>query len=149
MPTRKERNALHLVWTPFLALGISTIDDQHRELFRRFNSLIDALTEGSANEDLPGLVRFLEDYTVTHFGMEETAMDRYGYGAADAHKAQHAKFVEDISSLKQRLQASGPARQLAIDTAKELADWLLRHVQGTDQDLGRFLRVAMPLRKAA
>lgn len=139
---------MKLEWTPLLSIGISVIDDQHIELFNRFNRLFDALTEGDAKEEVAKVVQFLEDYTVTHFGMEEKVMDRYSYSAASSHKAQHAVFIADFVSLKEQLISSGYSRPPAIEIVKRLGEWLLNHVGRTDRELGSFLRIAM-MRKAA
>lgn len=139
---------MRLEWTPYLAVGISTIDDQHMELFRKFNNLLDALTEGDAKEEVAKVVQFLEDYTVTHFGMEEKVMDRYSYAATSAHKAQHAEFIADFVSLKERLLASNYSKPLAAQMLQRLAEWLLNHVGRIDRELGSFLKIAM-MRRAA
>lgn len=140
---------MNLEWSPYLAVGVSVIDDQHIELFSRFNKLLDALTQGSGKEEVASVVTFLEGYVVTHFTMEEQVMDRYSYAAASAHKAQHAKFVDDFSSFKEQLIATGVSTSLAIAMLKRLGEWLVNHVGNTDRQLGGFLRVAMMVRKAA
>ena len=138
-----------LEWTPYLAVGVSVIDDQHIELFNRFNRLYDALEQGKGKEEMSSVVKFLEDYVVTHFGMEEDVMNRYSYAAASAHKAQHASFVKDFTSFKKQLATTGFSRPLVTDLLTRLSDWLMDHVGRSDQQLGKFLRVAMMVRKAA
>jgi len=146
---RRERIILFLQWTPYLSVGISVIDNQHIELFSRFNRLLEALTQGNAREELVSLADFLEEYVAVHFGKEQELMDLYSYAGAEGHKAQHAGFVSDLASLKGRLETSGASVQLAVDTLKRLGDWLLKHIGASDQHLGRFLKVAMFTRKAA
>jgi hemerythrin len=145
----KERADLNLEWTPYLAVGVSVIDDQHRELFRRFNRLSHAVMQGEVKEELSNVVKFLEDYVVSHFGMEEEVMDRYSYTGASAHKAQHAQFAADLASFKKQLETSGSSTALAGDMLKRLGEWLLNHVGKSDRELGSFLQVAMRVRKAA
>lgn len=139
---------MRLEWNPYLAIGISTIDDQHMELFRRFNSMLDALTEGNGKEEVAKVVQFLEDYTITHFGMEEQVMDRYSYPASLAHKAQHAEFIADFTSHKEQLIATSYSKALSVQMLERLAEWLLNHVGRRDRELGSFLKIAM-MRKAA
>lgn len=139
---------MRLEWSTHLAIGISVIDDQHIELFTRFNGLLDALTDGDDKEEVANVVQFLEDYTITHFAMEEKVMDRYSYVGSSAHKAQHATFTAEFASLREKLIASGFGRPLAIEMLRQLGEWLLNHVERTDRELGSFLRLAM-MRKAA
>ena len=140
---------MRLEWSPNLAVGVIVIDDQHIELFSRFNSLLDVLTEGDGREEVMDVVKFLEDYVVTHFGMEEKVMDRYSYGAASGHRAQHAIFTSDFALLKERLTPSGYNRSAAVELLQKMGDWLLNHVSRTDKALGGFLSVAMTVRRAA
>jgi hemerythrin len=145
----KELIILHIEWTPYLALGVSVIDNQHMELFGRFNSLVDALMQDQGEKELAGVIDFLQDYVVTHFAAEEEIMDRYSYATVSAHKSQHEAFVEDFASFRKQLESSAANRTLAVDVLKRLGEWLVNHVQRTDQHLGAFLRVAMAVRRAA
>lgn len=140
---------MNLQWSVSLAVGVSVIDDQHMELFSRFNRLLNALTHGNGKEELVNVVKFLEDYVVTHFGMEEKVMERYAYPAISAHKAQHSIFTTEFASFKKDLATSGFSRQLAIDILEKMGEWLVNHVGETDRNLGKFLQVAMMIRKTA
>ena len=140
---------MNLKWSPYLAVGVSSIDDQNIELFNRFNRLLDAVVGGNANEELASTVKFLVEYVVSHLETEDKVIDRYAYPEALIHKAEHSRFVADIATFKERLRASGAERSLAVDVLKRLGDWLQNHVGRTDQELRQFLRVAMTTRKAA
>jgi hemerythrin len=140
---------VELRWTPYLAVGINTIDNQHKELFDRFNRLMDAIAYGDAKEELASIIVFLGDYVVTHFGTEEKMMDRYSYPSSTAHKAQHAIFVRDFASAKSQLLTSGANIELTADTVNKLAEWLVNHIGRVDKALGGFLKAAMMVRKAA
>jgi hemerythrin len=131
-----------------MAIGVSVIDNQHQELFVRFNRLLNALGEGSVKEELASTISFLQDYAVTHFGTEESMMDRYSYPDAPSHKAQHAVFARDFAQAKKQLETSGVSADLAVGIVTELGEWLVKHIGGTDKRLGAYLRMAM-MRKAA
>jgi hemerythrin len=147
---KKERGPLqHIQWTPYLAIGISKIDDQHIELFNRFNNLVDGLTQEKEKEELARIVSFLGDYTINHFGCEEEAMTRYQFPATATHTAEHTAFKKDFALLKQRVESSGPSTKLAVELLQQMGDWLVRHVEKSDQNLGRFLKVAMMIKRAA
>lgn len=61
-------------WTQDLSTGSDEIDNQHKELFRRINSLLDACNQGKGREEIGKTVQFLEDYVITHFSAEEEYM---------------------------------------------------------------------------
>ncbi len=61
-------------WTEKLATGISTIDSQHKELFRRINNLVTAIKERRCKTEIDGTIKFLDDYARVHFSEEEKHM---------------------------------------------------------------------------
>jgi hemerythrin len=60
-----------VAWTEELATGIEVIDDQHKELFRRIDGLLEACKAGKGREAVAGVLAFLENYVVEHFAAEE------------------------------------------------------------------------------
>jgi hemerythrin len=47
-------------WTEDLTVGVEAIDNQHKELFSRINSLADAIRQGKCTYIIHGVVTFLE-----------------------------------------------------------------------------------------
>ena len=58
-------------WNEKLATGNSNIDDQHKELFCRFDTLLAACNQRKGKDEVHNLLLFLGDYVKTHFSMEE------------------------------------------------------------------------------
>ena len=129
-----------LQWTEQLSTSVDQIDREHRELIVRVNSLLAALDRGSGREDITGIVQFLTDYVVFHFGNEEKAMAQYGYPDSRQHKAQHEQFVKTFGRLKERLLREGTGPQLIEDTRQLVVDWLINHIKYADRGLGLFLK---------
>ncbi len=130
-------------WTPDLATGVSAIDEQHKELFRRIDHLLEAWKQGDAGIEVDRVIRFLNDYVVEHFGNEEQFMTQFAYGSASAHKAQHELFVATFVKLKNRYMAEGPTPDLLEDTNQLLVDWLKNHIKYADKALGLYLKMKM------
>ena len=61
-------------------------------------------------------------------------MERYGYPTEAAHKTVHARLVDEVGAIKQRLEHGGEL--IALQTIK---DWLLDHIEHMDKPMGRFL----------
>ncbi|MBI5453674.1 MAG: hemerythrin family protein [Deltaproteobacteria bacterium] len=127
-----------LIWTTSLATGIEWQDNQHKELFNRINSLIDAMNSGVAAGEVSGLFKFLDTYVRDHFRNEEVAMDKQRYPDAVSHKEQHKKFIENMTRLKNEYQKE-QAHKLIIEARKLLADWFYEHIAKVDKKLGEFL----------
>ena len=58
-------------WREELAIGHETVDNQHRELLERFDSLLSACKAGEGKPELARLIDFLDQYVIHHFYEEE------------------------------------------------------------------------------
>lgn len=127
-------------WTPALSVGITEIDDQHKELFAKINGLIDACNQGKGKATVSEVINFLGDYVVTHFSSEEKLMTKYNYPAYEAHKAQHTQFIQSFQELKERLDKEGPGIHIVVLTNRVVVDWLNQHITKTDKALGEYIK---------
>ena len=129
-----------ILWTEDLAVGVSEIDNQHKELFNRINDLLEACNQGKAKEVVTEVIKFLEDYVVIHFGNEEKYMALYKYPGFISHKALHDQFIITFGELKDRLAADGPGGHIVIMTNRVVVTWLNSHIRNVDKELGAFLK---------
>jgi len=130
-----------LEWNERMAVGHPLIDMQHRELFRRFDGLIEACREARGKERIVALLGFLDSYVVTHFREEERLMERYGFPGADEHKGEHRLFTDRIKKLKEDLTEKGVSSELVISTNQLLLKWIIQHIKSIDVQLGAFLNM--------
>ena len=126
-------------WTPDLAVGDNTIDEQHQELFRRVDELLVAMQDGRAKRELRGLVAFLEGYVQEHFGAEERAMLATGYRGYELHKAEHEAFIATLAELKTTLSQRGPSYLLVVRVHDAVVGWLREHIMRSDKAIGAHL----------
>jgi hemerythrin len=130
-------------WTADLETGAEKIDEQHKELFKRVDMLIDAWKQHKAGAEVDKTIRFLGDYVVEHFGTEEQFMKKFSYGSASAHKAQHEQFIGIFVKLKERYAREGATPVFIEDTKETVVDWLKNHIKYSDKALGLFLKMKM------
>lgn len=138
---------MSLRWEPSLEIGIADVDEQHRELFRQVNDLLDAMRSRRGAEEVQRLLAFLERYIVEHFAAEERLMREAGYPGLGPHRVEHREFVRDFHSLRDDFEAAGPSPAVVVRLNVWLCGWLRRHASDTDQAMGRFLaerRAARP-----
>jgi len=128
-----------LTWTPSLAVGFGRIDDQHKELFSRYNSLIAACREGKGKEAIISMLDFMTEYVTTHFAEEERYMMRYRYPDQVTHRKQHQEMFAQIDEVRRELQERGATVAVITAINHTLLNWLIRHVKVTDVELARFL----------
>jgi hemerythrin len=129
-----------VLWSPEFSVGVSAIDEQHQELFKRIDSLLEACNRGQGRQMVGEVIAFLEDYVKTHFATEEKQMIKYAYSEYLTHRTEHKQFIENFSQLKKKFEETGPGIQLVVLTNKIVVDWLKNHIMTTDTKLGTFLK---------
>lgn len=121
-----------------LEVGHPKIDQQHRTLVEAYNALHNAMKQGKGKEEVVRTLKFLTDYTVQHFAMEEGLMASNGYPQAPRHKELHKDLVTQASDLLKKVE-SGQA-MVSIQVMSFLEGWLTEHIMGEDFRLAEFLR---------
>ena len=134
-----------IVWSEELATGYEVIDDQHKELFRRFNNFQSACKTGQGLEELSSLLAFLGGYLRSHLEMEEQLQIEHNYPDYPKHKQQHDDFRKKFKALEDQLNSAGATPQLLMRTNAVLADWLTRHFVWTDKELAHFLTTTIAI----
>lgn len=131
---------MSIEWNNNLLTGVEEIDNQHKELFSRFNSLLTACNEGKGRDEVLRLLLFLDDYIKSHFAAEERLQLRHNYPGYDAHKAQHTRFIEDVDRLESQFRIEGATLPLVIQTNQTLVAWLIQHISRIDMEFAAFLQ---------
>jgi hemerythrin len=130
-------------WTHDLAVGIDTIDSQHRELFRRINNLLASIKEKRCRTEIDGTIQFLDEYARYHFTEEERRMDESGYDGLSEHRMHHAVYLQNIEELK-RLAAQpriqGASYELSVITNQIVVDWIVDHIMKIDKKFGAYMK---------
>jgi hemerythrin len=131
---------MQIEWRDELAVGVPAIDDQHRELIKRFNTLLTACNDGRGKEEVGGLIDFLRDYVAVHFFDEEALQQETGYPGYPAHRQLHIDFVGRLNELHHKFFSVGASLTLVIQTNNMLIDWLINHISKEDRKIGEFIR---------
>jgi len=128
------------IWEDRFSVGVKLIDDQHKELFKRMNTLLNAVSKGEQDAETIRIMFFLRDYVITHFRDEENLMETYGYPETHLHKAEHQNLMKDLKLIIDEYKSVRDNRQIYEQLKERLADWVIHHTTGIDQDLGVFLK---------
>jgi hemerythrin-like metal-binding protein len=126
-------------WSDSYSLGLPEIDDQHKTLIDLMNDLWAAIAANAPIEDNQKILLRLEQYTVAHFGAEETMMRTMGYPDFEAHRAAHQGFVKRLQAEGERLQKG---ERLNLDILHFLRDWLVNHILVSDKAYAAYLAAA-------
>jgi len=129
-------------WSDSFSTGVVWQDRQHKELFRRMNSLLDAMDIGRGKDEVKKTFTFLDEYFVVHFEAEEQAMNRHHYPGLIEHLGEHMGFIDRVSALRKECEAAPPTTALVIKVQSMVVDWFVKHIGTDDKRLGKFLRDA-------
>ncbi len=129
-----------ITWEPSLSIGVAKIDEQHKELIKRFNDLGDAVFDGRGKEEIGKILNFLADYTVTHFRDEEALQELFNYPGLEQHKKIHAQFVSEVQTMISKFEAGELDTDLVVKTVDAVGAWILNHIKKEDMAIGVHLK---------
>jgi len=126
-------------WQENLSIGVLEIDIQHKLLFEKFNSFLQACQSEAEGDTVHRLFWFLEAYAVTHFNNEEKLMQELGYPDFVAHRKQHQEFAGEVGRIKERLKNEGATQSLVSSMTMFISSWLVQHISNMDRAIGHFV----------
>lgn len=126
---------MKFVWKDQYSLGIAAMDDEHKVLIDKINSLASGLEKGVKHQKMRVMFKDLADYCVEHFGDEEKFLESINYPDIKNHKAIHAKLLAKVGAYGADLDAG---RLDAQSLVAFLNDWLIQHILGVDMKYSRF-----------
>jgi hemerythrin len=127
------------IWYDGFEVGIAEIDDQHRQLFERMETLVEVCAADQVALSVTEMLEFLDEYVQTHFRTEEELMARYQYPDYLRHKELHAVFLKNLGSLKDMTQRKGGVPEVAMQINEMLIKWFKGHILSVDKSAAAFL----------
>jgi hemerythrin len=125
-----------MLWSKSLETGISLIDEQHKELFRQVDILLD---QSNANRHKDSL-NFLDGYIVKHFSDEQKMQMDSKYPKAVQHKKFHDDYVVVFRKLKEKYLKEGPSAANNMEINKTVVGWLKDHILVHDKEFATYYR---------
>lgn len=130
-------------WNDEYAIGIELIDHQHQELFRAVNRVKSILDQGDVTRNQRICIealRFLKNYTLTHFREEEAYQQSIHYANFEQHKKFHAAFCAIISDYDRKFQECSFTHESISEFINVLQYWLINHILFQDQLIAKSLQ---------
>jgi hemerythrin-like metal-binding protein len=123
-------------WDDSIALGIPSIDAQHKALFGWINTLNEAVKNGDGSAEVDKIIWKLISYVTEHFSDEERLMLSCNYPALAGHRKEHDQFVSRLRDIQ---VSFNEGHDMGENVLGFLVDWLVCHIKGTDQGYNRFI----------
>lgn len=131
-----------MIWKDKYELGVSVVDEQHRELFQRVDAFMKILRYTASWEEkvqrVNETLEFMKVYVVEHFRDEEEYQQRIGYPGYELHKQIHTDMVNYVLQFTEEYEKSGYSEQLMQQFAGKLLAWLINHVAAEDQRIATY-----------
>lgn len=127
-------------WSETFALGVNTIDNQHRWLVQATNQLHDLIA--SQNPDRSRVREILEgmvDYSMNHFILEEELFARFDYPETVPHTNEHNAFTRKTIELLLRFERE-ESTMIDKDVLDFLQHWLINHILKSDKAYAPLLK---------
>ncbi|MDR2947352.1 MAG: hemerythrin family protein [Candidatus Adiutrix sp.] len=125
-----------MLWSASLETGIPKIDEQHKELFRQ----IDILMDRSQAARIPATLEFLGKYVVKHFGDEQVLHATSKYPKAMAHKQMHIAFIAKYKEMKSEYETAGDKLTVVLNINKICVGWLKDHILVHDKEFATYYK---------
>jgi len=125
-------------WEAKYSVGIQSIDNQHKEIFRYLDKLLEAMKQGQASHVINEIVLELEKYARNHFQKEEYFFGRFNYPETDSHVAEHQNFNQKIALFKTDLKNSKNVS--SFDLLNFLKEWIEHHILEVDKQYSECFR---------
>lgn len=117
-------------WKDDYSVGVAEFDNDHRRLLSLANSVVSGAVRGLSTQEVSEVFDELAIYADRHFSREEDLMRRAEYPGLTEHREEHRRLLSEVRLLKSRFIADDlPADELAV----LLVDWVVVHIQRTDQ----------------
>lgn len=123
------------VWNERYLTGEAMVDDEHQELVRIINWVIEHQSLSAEGVEIERVMTELANYAVMHFGHEEELMLREGCDKrfVHAHIEVHREFARQVAKMLE-FKGSGTDVEYLL---RFLSSWLAHHILGIDQAMAR------------
>lgn len=142
-----------LEWRDDWALGIDTLDEDHRRLVDHLNRVADlcgkkidppqSLDKPGRCDEHPESTRIMQcleslsEEVKFHFEREEAFMKSIGYPDLADHKFEHISLLAELREMMRELCHHG-VDHLEPNTLKALKHWIIGHVVSSDREIARY-----------
>lgn len=124
-------------WNDDYLVGMTAIDEQHKQLFRLAERFHDAVAANKGRAMLDELLDALVRYTSGHFQVEKRLMTADRYPEREQHLDQHRDLRERLLNSLERFEAGETVTIQLLQFMSRLTS----HITSTDRRLGEYHRM--------
>lgn len=136
-PDKPLKQGSLMEWDKKYQHGIIWQDFQHKQLADKMAELMQSLLVGNDKETFFETIKFLRDYSASHFRIEELYMKQYEFPDSKNHALEHRKFVRDLNEFVSNCIYK--EAESSSELINSLTEWFFNHTQTTDKVFAEFL----------
>jgi len=125
-----------------IALGIASIDSQHRELAGLFDEFDRCIKTDAPLQEVQALVKRALAKANAHFEHEEALIAATNYPKAEEHKFLHRHLRTEFTTLVGDAMAIKAHDPVALQQLNVMRAMLMEHIGGPDAELAEHLKQA-------
>jgi hemerythrin-like metal-binding protein len=127
-----------LKWNSSFSVGITKLDEQHRQIIGVINGLIESLEHPFEPMPLSKILGQLSEYVHVHFETEERLLIEQGYPELARQKGEHKAFKRKIATFC--MDALGEQESVPVEILDYLKTWWNEHILEEDMKYRGFLK---------
>ena len=127
-------------FTPDLITHVDTIDDQHREIFKRVNEIALMGNNVFTDDKVMATLDFLASYVVEHFMAEEILMIECRDPNYEFHRSEHTNFINYYKKTRDEFNKIGSSVTYMLGLIEYIVSWILNHITVTDKQMAQHVR---------
>ncbi|MBZ0106092.1 MAG: bacteriohemerythrin [Sulfuricella denitrificans] len=128
----------YLVWDESRhALGIPSIDREHRGMMNLVNELSEAVAHGCSYAQAHRQMEKILDFAADHFAHEEAMMRQHGFPGLEQHAAEHEKLLREAAILMEMYDPAHADRAVLVTAF--LTDCAESHILHEDRAISQYL----------
>ena len=131
-----EINMEKIIWNERFSVGVRKIDEQHKELIKMINRLIETKDTKVDSETISDILTEMTKYADYHFRAEEQYMIEYDYPDYSPHKEQHIEFKKKAVAFCMDTMAY--KETIPTEILSFLKNWLINHILKSDMKYKSF-----------
>lgn len=130
-----------MAWNDAFATHVGDVDSHHKKLIDLINEIYRGIMLEKDKAAVDSTLNELVEFTVKHFGYEESLFDKYGYEDSRSHKEKHKTLLAQVGDYVGRYKEGDT--DVSHELLSFLKNWLTKHIMGVDQKYASYLKSKM------
>ena len=117
-------------WTPAMSVGMTELDDDHKQLINVINHLAESAGDQSRAAVVRQCLMALRRYAERHFAREEKVLTVCDFPGLDVQRSEHRDFIDRVRKVTQQFDAEpeGAASVVGDELLNFVKNWLYHHI---------------------